>query len=164
VEELVLVVARASPVGAQLELAALRVEAVDGPIAASREATVAPDELPGFLDAFAGEASRRGGPAGGRVAEGPGLPLASPLLWGTGAAALVTGAVFGVLAADRAAGWRATPQPMVTASAQLRSQGQTFAVVADVSLLVALAAVVTGSVVAIAPRSPPMPGSAPADR
>lgn len=159
VEQLVLVVARASPVG-QLELTALRLEAGVGHPLASREATVPAEGLPAFFDALAADAPRAGGATGTPPGGGGPLPLASPILFGTSAAALGAGGVLGFLASQEAAAWRTTRQTSPD-SPGIRARGQTYAVVADVSFIVGLAAAATGAVLALLPPAPPPPEPVP---
>jgi type IV secretory pathway VirB10-like protein len=72
----------------------------------------------------------------------PSLALA-----GGGAVALVVGGIFGVLALGQADQFHQTPQTKVVVSQQLKRDGQTYALVADISFLVGIAAAATGGVV-----------------
>lgn len=152
VDQVLVVLARKSTTGEQLELVLIRLETRDGHNAAYREATVPignSERLEAALEPlFAKDAPRDGKDPVSHV-QGGGLPQRKVIglsLAGAGVAVAVVGGVFGFMALDREQAYRDTRQLEVTRSLQLKTQGQSFAVVADVSFLVALAAGATGGV------------------
>jgi hypothetical protein len=152
-DQVLLVVAKKSLAGEQLDLTALRLETRDGHNAAYRTGTLKtgdPDALTAFFDALVlSDAKRDGkdpvthfkGGGGGNV-----KTIAGISLLGLGAAAAIAGGVFGFMASDRANAFRQTPQVQTTVSNNLKSEGQTFAAVADISFLVGIASAATGGV------------------
>lgn len=150
-DQVLLVVAKKSLAGEQLDVTALRLETRDGHNAAYKVGTLKPgdpDALTAFFDALVlSDAKRDGrdpvthfkGGGGGDV-----KTIAGISLLGAGAAAVIAGSVFGFMAMDRANAFKQTPQVQTTVSDTLRREGQTFALVADVSLIVGLVAAGTG--------------------
>lgn len=158
-DQVLLVIARKSLAGEQLDLTALRLEVRDQHNAAYRGATVSPGDaaqVAAFFDALTAADAPRDGKAPVRHVRGSdGAPLQRIAGWsllGVGAVALVTAGVFGFMASERAAAFRATPQVQTFQSEQLRSQGQLFAGVADVSLVVGLASAAGGGVLTFLQR------------
>ena len=151
VEQLLLVVAKKSTTGDRLELVGARLEIRDGHNAAWRTGTFADAGWAAFFDELATSDTPRidGAPvkhqqasAGASSRLVPSLALA-----GGGAVALVVGGIFGVLALGQADQFHQTPQTKVVVSQQLKRDGQTYALVADISFLVGIAAAATGGVV-----------------
>ncbi len=177
-DQVLLVVAKKSLAGEQLDLTALRLETRDGHNAAYKQGTLKPgdpDALTAFFDALAMSDAKRDGKDPVTHFKGGGASqvktVAGIALLGAGAAALVAGGVFGFMASDRAAAWRQTPQVQTVKSDTLRGEGQTFAVVADVSFIVGVASAVAGGVLLLtnkgggdAAEAPPAkPGAAKKD-
>lgn len=152
-DQVLLVLAKKSLAGEQLELIGLRLEVRDGHNAAYRTGTVNPgdpEQLTGFFDALTGKDAKRDGKDPVHHFKGGGgspvKQVAGIALLGFGAAALITGGVFGIMAADRAEEFRETPQKQVVIAANAKRDGQTFAAVADVSYLVGLLSAAGGGV------------------
>lgn len=156
-DQVLLVVASKSLAGEKLELLGLRLEVRDGHSAAFHTGTVNPvdpDQLAAFFDSLCGADARR---IDGKApvhhfkeVEGPPLETVAGLsLLGAGAAALVSGIVFGLVANNQAALYSQTPQVDTVTSAALIRKGTDFALVADVSYLVALASAGTGVVLLV---------------
>lgn len=152
-EQVVLVIAKKSTAGEQLELTALRLESRDGHNASYRTATLNagdPEALSGFFDGIAAQDDKRDGKD--PVHHYPGSEgldtrkIASYSLMGGGAAFLIVGVVLGVMASVNYGQFLTTPQPQVGPSRSLSDPGKAFALGADISYIVGLAAGVTGAV------------------
>lgn len=157
VDQVLLVVASKSLAGEKLELLGLRLEVRDGHSASFRTGTVNPvdpDQLAAFFDALCGPDAKR---IGGKTpvhhyqeASGPPLETVAGIsLLGAGAAALISGIAFGLVANNQAVLYSQTSQIDTTTSAALVRKGTDFALVADVSYLVALATAGTGVVLLV---------------
>ncbi|MDP1826352.1 MAG: PEGA domain-containing protein [Archangium sp.] len=155
-DQLVVVLAKKSLAGEQLDLIALRLEVRDGHNASFRAGTVNPgdpEQLATFFDGLTGKDARRDGKDPVHHFKGGGSSqvktIAGISLLGFGAAALITGGVFGILASDQASIYRTTPQTQTVISANAKSSGTAFAAVADISYIVGLLAAGTGGVLLI---------------
>ncbi len=152
-EQVLLVVSRKSLAGEQLELTGIRLEVKDGHNASFRTATVNPgdpEQLASFFDALTGKDAKRDGRdpvhhfkggSGSSVKTVAGISLL-----GAGAAAIIVGGVFGIMANGKANDFRATPQTQSFNSANFKRDGQTYAAVADVSYIIGILAAGTGGV------------------
>jgi hypothetical protein len=153
VDQVLLVIARKSLAGDQLDLIAERVDAKDGHNWSYRALTIRADAAAGFFDALLLKDTLRSGrdPVTNFKGGGGGGVRTSVAigLLGLGAAALVTGGVFGFMASNDAAAFKQTAQTDVAKSNQLRSAGQSYAIVADLSFLVGLASAATGTVLLV---------------
>ncbi len=175
-DQVLLVVAKKSTAGEKLDLIALRLEVRDGHNASYRVGTVSPgdpESLASFFDALTGKDIKRDGKDPVHHFKGGGgsqvKTIAGISLLGLGVAALATGGAFGVMANSNANAYRATPQTRRLDSENLARDGRTFAVVADVSFLVGIAAAATGGVLLLtnsgggaddAPATPDKKGTA----
>lgn len=152
-DQVLLVVAKKSLAGEQLDVTALRLETRDGHNAAYKAGTLKPgdpDALTAFFDALVLSDAKRDGKDPVTHFKGGGSgntkTIAGISLLGLGAAAAIAGGVFGFMASDRANAFKQTPQVQTTVSNTLKSEGQTFALVADISFLVGIASAATGGV------------------
>lgn len=159
-EQVLLVLAKKSVVGEQLELLGVRLETKDGHNAAFATRTVNPSDaeaLAAFFDLLSkSDSPRTGKDPVHHFNQSDGSPLKLGVgfaLLGLGAAALITGGVFGVNASARAADFSQTPQRKTVESQKLKSTGMAFAVVADVSYLVGLAAAGTGAALVLTEKT-----------
>lgn len=155
-DQLIVVLAKKSLAGEQLDLIALRLEVRDGHNASYRTGTVNPgdpEQLATFFDGLTGKDAKRDGKDPVHHFKGGGgsqvKTIAGISLLGFGAAALITGGIFGILANDQAGIYRTTPQTQTVISANAKSNGTTFAAVADISYIVGLLAAGTGGVLLI---------------
>lgn len=144
-DQVLLVIAKKSLAGDKLELIAVRLEVRDGHNAAYRTGTVNagdPEQLTTFFDGLTGKDAKRDGKSPVHHFKGGGSSpiqtVAGISLLGLGAAALVSGVTFGVLANIKANDFAGTPQTRTFDSASLKRDGQTFALVADISYIVAI--------------------------
>ena len=158
-DQVLVVLARKSLAGEQLDLTALRLEVRDGHNDAYRTGTVNPGDpeaLAAFFDGLTGRDAKRDGKDPVHHYKGAGGSSVKTVvgfsLLGLGAVALVNGIVFGVLANDQATQFKQTPQTQTMVSQQLVGQGTTYAAVADISYLVGLAAAGTGGVLLLTNR------------
>ncbi|MFZ5442964.1 MAG: PEGA domain-containing protein, partial [Myxococcota bacterium] len=152
-DQVLLVVAKKSTAGEKLELIALRLETRDGHNAAFHTGVVSPGDpeaLATFFDALTGRDAKRDGKDPVHHFKGGGSSsvktIAGISLVGFGAAALATGTAFGVMALNNAAAWKEIPQTQVVKAEQARSEGRTFALVADVSFIVGALSAAGGTV------------------
>ncbi len=152
-DQVLLVVSRKSLAGEQLELTGIRLEVRDGHNASFRSATVNPgdpEQLVAFFDALTGKDAKHDGRdpvhhfKGGSGASVK--TVAGISLLGAGAAAVIVGGVFGIMANGKANDFRATPQSQTFNSANFKRDGQTYAAVADVSYIIGILAAGTGGV------------------
>ncbi len=154
VDQVLLVIARKSLAGDQLDLIAERLDTRDGHNWSYRALTVRADGAAAFFDGLLLKDTLRSGrdpvtnfkSSGG--AGGMRTNVAIGLL-GLGAAGLVTGGVFGFMASNQASAFKQTVQTDVVKSTQLRTSGQAYAVVADISFLIGLASAATGTVLLV---------------
>ncbi len=155
VDQLMLLVVKKNPLGDQLDLTAVRLDARDGHNWSYNALTVSltkPPLLSTVFDQLLATDTPRDGKdpvthfKGGSAFTGPRATLGFALL-GLGVGAVATGAAFGIMASDRASAFRQTRQTDIAKSSQLKTQGQSFAVVADISYIVALASAAAGTVV-----------------
>lgn len=159
VDQVLLVVAKKSPAGEQLDVIALRLEVRDGHNLAFRQGVLkVGDEgaMNDFFDALYkkddprdGKAPRthfKDGGGGAKTAVGAAL-------LGVGVAAAATGAVFGVMALNQSNQFRETPQTQALKSQTLASQGRTYAWVADISYIVAGVTAITGAVLILTDKA-----------
>lgn len=144
-DQVLLVVAKKSTAGEQLDLIGLRLEVKDGHNAAYRTGTVNPGDpeaLVTFFDGLTGRDAKRDGRDPVHHFKGGGgsqiKTIAGVSLLGLAGVSLITGIVFGSMASGQAAAWKTTPQTQTFISQSLRSDGITFAAVADISYLVAI--------------------------
>jgi hypothetical protein len=155
VDQVLLVVAKKSPAGEQLDVIALRLEVRDGHNAAFRQRVLrATDEreLGDFFDLLAARDDPRDGksPRTHFKDAGSGVKtVVGASLLGVGVAAAATGAVFGVMALNQSNQFKETPQVQAVKSQTLASQGRTYAWVADVSYIVAGLSAATGLVLVL---------------
>ena len=152
-DQVLLVLARKSLAGDQLDLIGLRLETRDGHNDAYKAGTVAPgdpESLAAFFDALAGSDAKRDGkdPVHHfKAAPGAsGRTIAGLSLLGVGVVGVASWVTFGVLALQRSNDWRQTPQTMVVETQRIATEGRTFGIVADVSWIVALLSAGTGAV------------------
>lgn len=152
-DQVLLVLAKKSLAGEQLDLVGLRLETKDGHNDAYKAATVAtgdPESMAAFFDALAGADTPRDGKdpvhhfKGAQGASG--RTVAGLSLLGVGVVGAASWITFGVLALGRADAFHQTPQTRTVDSDLLRQSGQTYALVADVSWIVGLLAAGTGAV------------------
>lgn len=153
VDQLVLLIAKKSTAGEQLELIGVRLEASDGHNAAYRVGTVNPGDADAMATWFDGLVEKDDARDGKRAvhhyrgAEGiDGRKVASYGLMGGGVALIAMGVVFGVMASGRQTAFVNTPQTQTGPSQLAAVEGRTFSVVADVSYVVGAAAAATGAV------------------
>jgi hypothetical protein len=155
VDQVLLVVAKKSPAGEQLDVIALRLEVRDGHNAAFRQRVLrATDEreLGDFFDLLAARDDPRDGksPRTHFKDAGSGVKtVVGASLLGVGVAAAATGAVFGVMALIQSNQFKDTPQVQAVKSQTLAAQGRAYAWVADVSYIVAGLTAATGLVLVL---------------
>ena len=152
-DQVLLVLSKKSLAGDKLDLIAVRLEVRDGHNAAYRAGTVNagdPEQLTAFFDGLTGKDAKRDGKDPVHHFKGGGSSpikaVAGISLLGVGVAALATGVTFGVLANDKAIAFRNTPQTRTFDSANFARDGRTFALVADISYLVAILSAGGGAV------------------
>ncbi|MFO0600783.1 MAG: PEGA domain-containing protein [Myxococcaceae bacterium] len=152
-DQVLLVVAKKSPAGEKFDLIALRLEVRDQHNAAYKAATVSPGDpeaLAGFFDSLTGRDQKRDGKDPVHHFKGGGgnqiKTIAGISLLGLAAAGLVSGIVFGVLAANDAAAFKTTPQTQRLNSTTLENEGRAFGAVADISYGVGILAAAGGTV------------------
>ncbi len=144
VDQLLVVIARKGSSADKLSVTALRLDAKDGHTPAYREGLVAsePAAAASFLTPLLDkDTPRRGGQPVMyyAVPTGPDPRMVGGFIaGGVGAAALLAGVTFGVLALLRQNSFARTPQVDLSASQTLKQQGKTFALVADISYVFAL--------------------------
>jgi PEGA domain len=157
VDQLILVVVKKNAIADQLDLIAVRLDARDGHNWSYNALTVSltkPPLLSTIFDQLLASDTPRDGKnpvthyKSGSSFTTPRATLGFALL-GLGVGAAVNGAIFGFMASDRASAFRQTRQTDISKSAQLKAQGQGFAVVADISFIVALASAAAGTVVLV---------------
>lgn len=168
-DQVLLVVSKKSLAGEKLDLIGIRLEVRDGHNLSYRTGTVSPgdpEQLAAFFDGLTGKDAKRDGKDPVHHFKGGGgspvKEVAGIALLGAGAAALIIGGVFGIMASDQAGVFRRTPQTQVLNSANAKRDGQTFAAVADVSYLIGLLAAGTGGVLLLTNKSPGAGEEAPA--
>jgi hypothetical protein len=151
-EQVLLVLSKKSVAGEQLDLIALRLDVKDGHNSAYRTGTVNPGDpeaLATFFDGLTGKDAKRDGRdpvhhfKGGETS--PIKTVAGFTLLGVGAAALINGLVFGLMANEKANVFRLTPQTQTFNSQRLELDGRSFGYVADVSYIIGLLAAGTGA-------------------
>lgn len=152
-DQVLLVLSKKSLAGDKLDLIGLRLEVRDGHNAAYRTGTVNagdPEQLTAFFDGLTGKDAKREGKDPVHhfkgAASSPIKTIAGISLVGLAAVGVGMGVTFGVLANDQARIFASTPQTMSAVSNQARTNGQTYAVVADVSYLVGILAGAGGAV------------------
>lgn len=152
-EQLVLVIARKSVAGEQLELIGVRLESSDGHNAGYRVGTVNPgdpDALAGFFDGLAAKDDKRDGKNPVHHYKGAeGLDVrqvATYSLLGGGAAFIIAGIILGSVAAVNHDIFLRTPQAQFGPSRLVANIGFPSAVAADVSYGVGIAALAAGAV------------------
>lgn len=159
VDQVLLVVAKKSPAGEQLDVIALRLEVRDGHNAAFRQKVLkVGDEgaLADFFDLLVAKDDPRDGKAPRTHFKDSGSGVKTTVgvsLLGVGVAAAATGAVFGVMALNQSSQFKDTPQVQAVKSQTLASQGRTYAWVADVSYIVAGVTAVTGLVLVLTDKA-----------
>lgn len=153
VDQVLLVIAKKSTAGEQLDVTAARLEARDGHNDAYATGTVNPgdtDALAAFFDPLAAADAKRDGKSAVHHFAGAGAldakKIASYSLLGGGALALITAVTLGIVALIFHNNYLATPQPQVVRSNGYRAQGKSLAVASDVLYIVGGAAVVGGGV------------------
>ncbi|MEW6433722.1 MAG: PEGA domain-containing protein, partial [Myxococcota bacterium] len=159
VDQVLLVVARKSPAGEQLDVIALRLEVRDGHNAAFRQRTLkVGDEgaLNDFFDLLYAKDDPRDGKAPRTHFKDSGSGVKTTIgvsLMGVGVAAAAAGAVFGVMALNQSNQFKETPQVQTMKSQTLASQGRTYAWVADVSFIVAGVTALAGTVLVLTDKA-----------
>lgn len=159
VDQVLLVVAKKSPAGEQLDVIALRLEVRDGHNASFRQKTLkVGDEaaLDDFFDLLYAKDDPRDGrsPRTHFKDSGTGVKTAVGVsLLGVGVAAAATGAVFGAMALNQSSQFKDTPQVQTVKSQTLAAQGHTYAWVADISYIVAGVTAVTGLVLVLTDKA-----------
>lgn len=159
VDQVLLVVAKKSPAGEQLDVIALRLEVRDGHNAAFRQKVLkVGDEgaLADFFDLLVAKDDPRDGKAPRTHFKDSGSGVKTTIgvsLLGVGVAAAATGAVFGVMALNQSSQFKDTPQVQAVKSQTLASQGRTYAWVADISYIVAGVTAVTGLVLVLTDKA-----------
>lgn len=159
VDQVLLVVAKKSPAGEQLDVIALRLEVRDGHNDAFRQKTLkVGDEgaLNDFFDLLFVKDDPRDGksPRTHFKDTGTGVKTAVGVsLMGVGVAAAATGAVFGVMALNQSNQFKETPQVQTMKSQTLASQGRTYAWVADISFIVAGVTAIAGTVLVLTDKA-----------
>lgn len=159
VDQVLLVVAKKSPAGEQLDVIALRLEVRDGHNAAFRQKVLkVGDEgaLADFFDLLVAKDDPRDGrsPRTHFKDSGSGVKTTVGVsLLGVGVAAAATGAVFGVMALNQSNQFKDTPQVQAVKSQTLAAQGRTYAWVADISYIVAGVTAVTGLVLVLTDKA-----------
>jgi hypothetical protein len=158
-DQVLVIVAKKSLAGEQLDLIGLRLATTDGHNLAYRAGTVKvsdAEQLEAFFDALALSDARRDGKnpvthfkGGG---SSPVKTVAGFSLIGLGVAGVIVGSIFGGAALGAAEEFRQTPQVQRVKSEQLRADGQAFAAVADVSFIVGLASAAAGTVLLVTNR------------
>lgn len=166
-DQVLLVVAKKSVAGEKLDLIGLRLEARDQHNLAFKQETVGAsdaDALGAFFDSLTGRDAKRDGKdpvhhfKGG--SSNPVKVIAGASLVGLGVAGIVTGITLGSLAAGNQTAYQRTPQTARMPSEILVREGRTYALVADISYLVGIAAGAAGGVLLVTNA---MGGGAPAD-
>ena len=152
-DQVLLVLSKKSLAGDKLDLIGLRLEVRDGHNATYRTGTVNagdPEQLTAFFDGLTGKDAKREGKDPVHHFKGGGSSpikmIAGISLVGLAAVGVGVGVTFGVLANDQARIFANTPQTMTSVSNQARTNGQTYAVVADVSYIVGILAGAGGAV------------------
>ena len=152
-QQVLALLVRAAPGAGAKDAIALRLEVSDGhnagyatgPVPSSGEAMdpAIQSLLAGVLET---DAPRAGGPVTHFGSTGPssGRRTAGYVLLATGAALVAGGVVFGLQASSKADDFKNTPQNSPRAE-QLRSDGKTFALLADVGIIAGLASAGTGT-------------------
>lgn len=159
VDQVLLVVAKKSPAGEQLDVIALRLEVRDGHNAAFRQKVLkVGDEgtLADFFDLLVAKDDPRDGKSPRTHFKDSGSGVKTTIgvsLMGVGVAAAATGAVFGVMALNQSSQFKDTPQVQAVKSQTLASQGRTYAWVADISYIVAGVTAVTGLVLVLTDKA-----------
>ena len=161
VDQLFIGIVERAPGASRAHVTFLRLDVEDGHNFAHAQASVALDDSllreTGALAArmLVTDDPRRGGPVTHFTGSGRGFftrKNTGYLLLGTGAALLAGGIVFGLRASSEAETLRGLPQPDPRA-AELRVSGPGYALMADLSFLVGLAAAGTGGFLAFIPAS-----------
>jgi len=155
-DQVILVVAKKSVAGEKLDLIGLRLEARDQHNLAFKQETVGASDaeaLAAFFDALANRDAKRDGrdpvhhfKGGG---SNPVKVIAGASLVGLGVVGIVTGITLGSLAAGNEAAFQRTPQTARMPSEILVREGRTYAVVADISWVVGIAAGAAGGVLLV---------------
>jgi len=159
VDQVLLVVAKKSPAGEQLDVIALRLDTRDGHNWAYRQAVLkVGDEasMTGFFDTLYQRDDPRDGKAPRTHFKESGSSVKTTVgvsLIGAGVVAAATGAVFGVMALNQSNQFAQTPQTQVVKSETMASQGRTYAWVADISYIVAGVAAVTGGILVLTDKA-----------
>ncbi|MBN1204820.1 MAG: PEGA domain-containing protein [Myxococcaceae bacterium] len=181
-QQVLAVLVRATPSAAAQDLIALRLDVSDGhnlgyataPVPSMGEAMDAALQG-GLTRVLQADAPRMGGPVRhfASAKAGPGRRTAGYVLIATGAALVAGGFYFGLEASSRSSRFKETPQTSPRAE-QLRSDGKTFALIADLGILAGLVSAGAGSWLAFSgsggdgktqarpSRSAPPPGPPPA--
>jgi hypothetical protein len=152
-DQVLLVLAKKSLAGEQLDLIAMRLEVRDGHNDAYQTATVNagdPEALASFFDGLTGKDAKRDGKDPVHHYKGAGTSpiktIAGLSLIGVGAASVIAGTVFGVMAGDRATEFRRTEQTKQPLSMRLEQEGRTYAAVADITVILGLISAGGGTV------------------
>ncbi|MGV3622858.1 MAG: PEGA domain-containing protein, partial [Archangium sp.] len=168
VDQVLLVIAKKSTAGEQLELIGVRLEATDGHNDAYRTGTVSsgdPEALAAYFDGLAAKDDKRDGRDPVRHykgAEGADVrSIATYSLLGGGAAFIIAGIILGSFALIQHDTFLRTPQPQVGPSLNAFNAGRGASITADVFYGVGLAAIATGAVLFF---TKPSSGSAPDTR
>ena len=168
-DQVLLVISKKSLAGEQLDLIAIRLDVRDGHNLSFKTGTVNasdPEALGTFFDGVTGKDAKRDGKDPVHHFKGGGgssvKTLAGISLLGVGAAGLITGAVFGIMAKLQADIFRATPQTRTMVWGDAKRNGQTFAAVADVSYIIGLLAAGTGGVLLLTNNGPAAEDETPA--
>jgi DNA segregation ATPase FtsK/SpoIIIE-like protein len=157
-EQVLLLVAKKSVNGNQLEITGVRIEANDGHNAAwvqktvPMDATEATDAL--VLSLLEKDAPRANGKPVTHFQGGGGMSthrVVGIAVLGGGAALAITGAIFGGLALGKQAEFQNTVQIDTFAATQIANDGRTFAVVCDITLITGLVAAAAGAVLGFTP-------------
>lgn len=155
-DQVILVVAKKSVAGEKLDLIGLRLEARDQHNLAFKQDTVGASDAEGltaFFDALTNRDAKRDGKDPVHHFKGGGSNpvkvIAGASLVGLGVAGIVTGITLGSLAAGNQAAFQRTPQTARMPSEILVREGRTYAVVADISYLVGIAAGAAGGVLLV---------------
>lgn len=153
VDQVLLVIAKKSTVGEQLEFTAARLEARDGHNDAYATATLGtgdPEALAAFFDPLAATDAKRDGKSAVHHFAGAGATdakkIATYSLLGGGALVLITAITLGTVALVFHDNFLKVPQPQSYRSNQLRTQGRSLALVSDILYGVGGAAVIGGGV------------------
>lgn len=159
VDQVLLVVAKKSPAGEQLDVIALRLEVRDGHNDSFRQKTLkVGDEgaLNDFFDLLYAKDDPRDGKSPRTHFKDSGSSAKTAIgvsLMGVGVAAAATGAVFGVMALNQSNQFKETPQVQTMKSQTLASQGRTYAWVADISFIVAGVTAIAGTVLVLTDKA-----------